>query len=138
MQQKLTIGMLSKQSAVKVETIRYYERSGLLPIPIRSVSGYRHYDGEDVKRLRFIRRGRSLGFGLEEIHSLLQLADQPQQPCHEADQLVQAHLAEVDAKIRDLQAIRSVLEQLAGCQSQTAAHCRLLEALEERVCCSAK
>ena len=120
------------------ETIRYYERSGLLPIPTRSASGYRYYDGEDVKRLRFIRRGRSLGFGLEEIRSLLQLADQPQQPCHEADQLVQAHLAEVDAKIRDLQAIRNVLEQLAGCQSQTAAHCRLLEALEERVCCSAK
>ena len=63
MQQKLTIGMLSKQSAVKVETIRYYERSGLLPIPTRSASGYRYYDGEDVKRLRFIRRGRSLGFG---------------------------------------------------------------------------
>ena len=103
-------------------------------IPTRSASGYRYYDGEDVKRLRVIRRGRSLGFVLEEIRSLLQLADQPQQPCHEADQLVQAHLAEVDAKIRDLQAIRSVLEQLAGCQSQTAAHCRLLEALEERVC----
>ena len=130
----LTIGKLGQASGVNIETIRYYERNGFLPAPARSSSGYRHYREDDIKRLRFIRRGRELGFSLEEIRSLLQLAGQPQQPCHEADQLVQAHLAEVDAKIRDLQAIRSVLEQLAGCQSQTAAHCRLLEALEERVC----
>lgn len=132
----LSIGRLSQQSGVKVETIRYYERNGLLAAPQRTPNGYRYYGTEAVKRLHFIRRGRGLGFGLEEIRSLLQLADQPQQPCHEADQLVQAHLTAVDDKIRDLQAIRSVLEQLANCQSQTAEHCRLLEALEERTCCN--
>ncbi|MBU0654076.1 MAG: helix-turn-helix domain-containing protein [Gammaproteobacteria bacterium] len=131
----LTIGKLGQASGVNIETIRYYERNGLLPSPTRSSSGYRHYREDDVKRLRFIRRGRELGFGLEEIRSLLQLTDQPQQPCDTADQLVQKHMAEVDARIRDLQAIRAALGQLAGCQSQTAEHCRLLEALEERDCC---
>jgi Hg(II)-responsive transcriptional regulator len=130
-----TIGILSRESGVKVETIRYYERSGLLSPPARTASGYRRYGEEDIKRLRFIRRGRELGFGMGEIKTLLQLADQPQHPCHEADQMVQAHLTEIDAKIRDLQAIREVLGQLAGCQSQTAEHCYLLETLDQRVCC---
>ena len=132
----LTIGKLGQASGVNIETIRYYERNGLLLAPARSSSGYRHYREDDIKRLRFIRRGRELGFSLEEIRSLLQLTDQPHQPCDAADQLVQKHMAEVDARIRDLQAIRVALGQLAECQSQTAEHCRLLEALEERVCCS--
>ena len=131
----LTIGKLGQASGVNSETIRYYERNGLLPAPARTRSGYRHYREDDIKRLRFIRRGRELGFSLEEIRSLLQLADQPHQPCDAADQLVQQHITEVDARIRDLQAIRAALGQLAGCQSQTAAHCRLLEALEDRRCC---
>jgi Hg(II)-responsive transcriptional regulator len=130
-----TIGVLSRESGVKVETIRYYERSGLLSPPARAASGYRRYGEGDIKRLRFIRRGRELGFGMGEIKTLLQLADQPQQPCHEADQMVQAHLVEIDAKIRDLQAIRAVLEQIAQCPSQTAEHCYLLETLDQRVCC---
>lgn len=136
MQHKLTIGKLGQASGVNIETIRYYERSGLLPPPVRQVNGYRFYREEDVKRLRFIRRGRELGFSLEEIRSLLQLSDQPHQSCDAADQLVQKHIMEVEARIRDLQAIRNVLGQLAGCKSQTAAHCRLLEALEERECCN--
>ncbi|HPE61616.1 MAG TPA: helix-turn-helix domain-containing protein [Thiolinea sp.] len=132
----LTIGKLGQASGVNVETIRYYERSGLLPAPARSRSGYRHYRTEDIKRLRFIRRGRELGFSLDEIRSLLQLADRPRQSCDPADQLVQQHITAVEARIRDLQAIHSTLIQLAGCNSHTAAHCRLLEALEERACCA--
>lgn len=135
MSNKLTIGALSKATAVHVETIRYYERNGLLATPQRAANGYRYYGERDVKSLRFVRRGRELGFSLEDIRSLLQLAEHPQQSCREADQLVQTHLAEVQAKIRDLQAIQQVLEQLASCQSETAEHCRLLEALEERQCC---
>lgn len=129
----LTIGKLSQASGVNTETIRYYERSGLLPAPARSGSGYRHYREDDVKRLRFIRRGRELGFGLEEIRSLLQLMDQPQQNCEAADRMVQKHLMEVEARIRDLQAIHTALAQLAGCQSRTAEHCLVLETLEDRV-----
>ncbi|HPQ95221.1 MAG: MerR family DNA-binding protein [Thiothrix sp.] len=133
----LTIGKLGQASGVSAETIRYYERSGLLPAPARSASGYRHYTMDDIRRLRFIRRGRELGFSLDEIRSLLQLADQPQQPCDAADQLVQQHITAVETRIRDLQAIHKALVQLVGCNSPTAAHCLLLEALEERACCSA-
>ena len=129
---KLTIGALSKAAAVNAETIRYYERSGLLPAPVRSASGYRYYGEDDIKRLRFIRRGRELGFSLEEIRSLLELASQPQQSCRVADELVQSHLVEVNTRIRDLQAIKVELEQLTECKSQISAHCRLLDALAQR------
>jgi DNA-binding transcriptional MerR regulator len=125
----LTIGALSRQSGVNVETIRYYERIGLLPVPPRAASGYRRYDGGAVARLRFIRRGRELGFGIEAIRTLLQLADHPELPCAAADQLAQAHLAEVDARIADLQAMRAVLTEITCCDSRSAAHCRLIEAL---------
>ena len=74
MSKPLTIGALARDSGVNLETIRFYERSGLLPEPRRSPSGYRHYQEMDVRRLRFIRRGRELGFSLEEIRSLLDLA----------------------------------------------------------------
>jgi len=136
MKTPLTIGKLSQTSGVNTETIRYYERGGLLPAPARSGSGYRHYRADDVKRLRFIRRGRELGFGLEEIRSLLQLLDQPQQKCASADQMVQKHIVEVEARIRDLQAIHAALTQLEGCQSQTAEHCLVLEALAEKMSCA--
>lgn len=135
MLERYTIGVLSRESGVKVETIRYYEHSGLLSAPARSASGYRYYGREDIKRLRFIRRGRELGFGMGEVKALLQLVDQPHHPCHTADQMVQVHLQDVEAKIRDLQAIHSVLAQLVGCESQIAKHCRLLEALDQRECC---
>ncbi len=130
-----TIGVLSRQSAVNIETIRYYERIGLLPKPLRSASGYRHYGDAAVRRLRFIRRGRELGFGIEAIRTLLQLADHPEQNCQAADQLAQAHLTEVEAKIADLQAMQAVLVRLADCDSHNAEHCRLIEALDQRHCC---
>ena len=126
---ELTIGTLSRQSGVNLETIRYYERIGLLAAPRRSASGYRHYDGSAAQRLRFIRRGRELGFGIEAIRTLLQLADHPELACEAADQLAQAQLAEVEARIADLQAMRAVLAGLTDCQGRTAAHCRLIEAL---------
>lgn len=130
-----TIGALSRASGVNLETIRYYERIGLMPPPPRSAGGYRHYDEPALKRLRFIRRGRELGFGIKEIATLLQLAGQPEQPCHEADRLAQAHLQEVEDKIADLQALRDVLAGLVACRSHSAGHCRLIEALDQRACC---
>ncbi|PID50179.1 MAG: MerR family transcriptional regulator [Proteobacteria bacterium] len=136
MKTDLTIGELSQASGVGIETIRYYEKTALLPRAKRSSNGYRRYSDADIQRLRFIRRGRDLGFGIEEIRTLLKLADHPEQPCAQADELVQNHLAEVKAKIRDLKAIQQVLEQLAGCTSQHAEHCRLLEALDHRTCCT--
>jgi Hg(II)-responsive transcriptional regulator len=135
MSQEYTIGALSRESGVNLETIRYYERISLLPAPPRSASGYRRYDDTAVKRLRFIRRGRELGFGIEEIKTLLQLADHPENPCQEADRLAKAHLAEVETKIQDLLAMRDVLARLADCQSHKAEHCRLIETLDQRSCC---
>ena len=88
MDKPLTIGVLARESGVNLETIRFYERSGLLPPPQRSAAGYRHYQAGDVRRLRFIRRGRELGFSLEEIRSLLDLAAHPESPCASADQLM--------------------------------------------------
>lgn len=129
------IGELSRESAVNLETIRYYERIGLLQQPARNASGYRCYQPEDVRRLSFIRRGRELGFSIDELKTLLQLADHPQSPCAEADQLAQAHLQQVDARIADLQQMRSVLKTLVGCSSSSAEHCRLLETLDRRSCC---
>lgn len=136
MTEELTIGALSSASGVAIETIRYYEKSGLLAKAKRSHNGYRRYSSAYTQRLRFIRRGRDLGFSIEELKTLLQLATHPEQPCAEADALVQNHLHEVKAKIRDLQAIQQVLEQLQGCNSHNAEHCRLLEALDHRHCCT--
>ncbi|UVE16944.1 MerR family DNA-binding protein [Pseudomonas sp. LS44] len=137
MSKPLTISVLSRASGVNLETIRFYERSGLLPEPLRSASGYRHYQDADVRRLRFIRRGRELGFSLNEIQTLLSLADHPQSPCDEADQLVQQHLTAIEARIRDLRAMQAELRKVSACRSEHAEHCRLLEALDNRTCCAA-
>lgn len=131
-----SIGTLGQAAGVNLETIRYYEKIGLLPAPARAASGYRRYDEGAVKRLRFIRRGRELGFSIDEIRTLLQLADHPEQPCAQADALTRQHLAEVEAKIADLQAIQAALSRLAHCASATAEHCRLIEALDARQCCA--
>jgi len=129
-----TIGALSREAGVNLETIRYYERIGLIPEPGRSASGYRLYGEDAARRLAFIRRGRELGFTIEEVRNLLQLAAHPDSPCHEADRLVREHIALVEARIRDLQALHTELRKLAGCESSQAGHCRLLEALDNRTC----
>ena len=136
MLERYTIGALSRESGVNLETIRYYEKINLLNKPSRAVNGYRHYDESAIKRLRFVRRGRELGFGIAEIKTLLELADHPEHPCKEADQLAQAHLAEVETKIKDLQAMQEVLTKIVACQSHTAEHCRLIETLDQRSCCN--
>ena len=136
MLEKYTIGTLSRESGVNLETIRYYEKTNLLNKPARSDNGYRHYDESAIKRLRFIRRGRELGFGIAEIKTLLELADHPEHPCKEADQLAQAHLTEIETKIKDLIAMKEVLTNIVACQSNTAEHCRLIETLDQRSCCS--
>lgn len=136
MNKPFTISALSKQSGVNLETIRFYERSGLLPKPQRTASGYRNYQDDDVRRVLFIRRGRELGFSLDEIRTLLDLVNRPHSPCAEADQLVQSHLVTIEARIRDLQKMQAELSRMAQCTSSEAEHCRLLEALDNRQCCA--
>ncbi len=131
MLEKYTIGTLSRESGVNLETIRYYEKISLLNKPERSGNGYRHYNESAIKRLRFIRRGRELGFGIAEIKTLLELADHPEHPCKEADQLAQTHLTEIETKIKDLLAMQEVLTKIVACQSHSAEHCRLIETLDQ-------
>jgi DNA-binding transcriptional MerR regulator len=126
----MNIGELARASDTNVETIRYYERIGLLPAPPRTAGNYRNYSATHASRLSFTRRARDLGFSIEQIRALLRLADQKQQPCEAVDVIARAHLAEVKRKLADLTALRRELESLiAQCRLGTIAECRILEAL---------
>lgn len=126
----LTIGELARGTATKVETIRYYERIGLLASPARTAGNYRAYGPAHLARLSFIRRARALGFPLDQIRALLDLADQRDRPCEAVDAIAKEHLAEVDRKIADLAALRRELDSMI-CQQHhgTVAECRIIEAL---------
>src|SRR5262245_59371689 len=115
----MTIGQLGRQAGVGVETVRFYEREGLLQEPARRGSGYRQYGEEDVARLRFIRRAKQLGFTLKEVGELLALRDDPDATRADVRQRAEAKLADVEARIRDLAAMREALLRLtAACQGQ--------------------
>jgi MerR family mercuric resistance operon transcriptional regulator len=110
MKSRITIGKLAEAAGVGVETIRFYQRSGLLPEPDRPVSGYREYRQADVERIRFIKRAQTLGFTLEDIRGLLDL-DGPQ-TCISTHDLALNKLHLVEGKIADLEAIRDALQQM--------------------------
>ena len=132
MSKPLTIGVLARDSGVNLETIRFYERSGLLPAPQRSPSGYRHYQEQDVRRLRFIRRGRELGFSLEEIRSLLRLDDDPKMSCGDVDAIARTHLADIRQRIDELQRMVMELERvIAQCAGGERECCTILHALRD-------
>ena len=125
-----TIGRLGRATGCNIETIRYYERIGLLPRQARSVAGYRLYGPDHERRLVFVRKARALGFPLDTIRDLLRLADDPERPCAEVDRLVAARLAEVERKLADLARLKSELESLAHqCRGGRIAECRIVEAL---------
>lgn len=127
----LTIGDLGKATNTRVETIRYYERAGLLPKPARTDGNYRSYGHTELGRLSFIRRARDLGFSLDEVRALLRLADERKGDCAAVDEIAQAHLREVDRKIADLTALRRELKAvIKSCQGGIVADCRIIEALE--------
>lgn len=125
-----SIGDLSKATGTKVETIRYYERIGLLAAPVRTSGNYRAYAAKDLARLSFIRRARDLGFGLEQVKELLGLSDQKKRSCEAVDAIARDHLAEVDRKIAGLKALRRELDSvIRQCGCGTIAECRIIEAL---------
>lgn len=127
---RLPIGALAKGTGCNIETIRYYERIGLLPHPARSEGGHRMYGRGHLKRLGFVRRARDLGFAVEEIRALLRLVDERDQPCNEARQVASAHLADVRIKIAALRAMEKVLrDMVARCDAGTPPDCPLIEAL---------
>jgi Hg(II)-responsive transcriptional regulator len=131
MRDGLSIGDLAKATGAKVETIRYYERIGVLPAPARTAGNYRAYTEAHLNRLSFVRRARDLGFHLEQIQTLLRLSDDRSAPCAEVDRIAGAHLAEIDRKIADLKALRRELKDVVGqCRSGAAiSECRIIEAL---------
>jgi Cu(I)-responsive transcriptional regulator len=130
---ELSIGDLARSAATKVETVRYYERIGLLPPVPRSAGNYRSYSRPHVERLSFIRRARALGFAIEQVRELLSLADDRERACEAVDEIARAHLAAVERKLADLASLGRELEALIGqCHSGTVAECRIIQALADR------
>jgi DNA-binding transcriptional MerR regulator len=133
----LPIGEISRQTGVKVTTIRFYESEGLLSTPDRTAGGRRVYGERDVKRLRFIRHARDLGFEMADLRTLLDLADHPEWPCEEADLIARRHLEAVDAKIAQLSALKGELERMVEtCRHGVMAECRVIETLADHAHCA--
>lgn len=126
----LAIGDLARLTGTKVNTIRFYEESGLLPQAERTASGRRIYRDVDTQRLAFIRQSRALGFPLDAVRELLTLADDADQPCVAVDRIARVHLAEIDRKIANLTALRAELARVIGsCSHGTVAECKIIETL---------
>ena len=126
----ITIGQLSQRSGVNIETVRYYERIGLLPVALRQ-GRYRSYDGTDVARLGFIRRSRELGFSIKEVRALLDLAAGGHESCTEARDLAAPHLHDVRSRIGDLRRMEWTLAAtVRACDDGDNAGCPLIETLE--------
>ena len=126
----MKIGELAAATGCHFETIRYYEKVGLLPTPERTASGYRAYRKGDIARVRFISRGRTLGFSLEEIRSLLHLSKSPNLACVEVDALARQHLAKVHEKLAHLQRMDDeLIAPVVRCRGGRRAACAVLESL---------
>jgi len=130
----LTIGQVAKRSGIGLETVRFYERKGLVEEPPRTDSGYRQYPEDVVARIRFIRRAKELGFKLSEISELLSLRVDPVSTCSDVRQQTESKIADVEEKIRVLKGIKTALEKLAASCVGTGptSECPILEALDSQ------
>lgn len=132
----LTIGRLAQATDVKVPTIRFYEQIGLMPVPDRTDSDRRTYGDDAIRRLRFIRHARQLGFEIRDIEALLGLADRPDTPCDDADLIARTHLKVVEGKIAQLQRLRDELARMVGCcGAGKVLDCRVIEGLNDHALC---
>lgn len=131
----LKIGDLARLAGRGVETVRYYEREGLLPAPPRTAANYRLYGPAQLHRLRFIRRCRALGMSQDEVRTLLDLQSRPAENCEAVDACVSSHIAHVTQRIAELQALLHELESLRACcvRSDRVAECGILDALQTDV-----
>lgn len=128
----LSIGTLSDHSGVNIETIRYYEKIGVMPNPARSAGGYRIYGPEHVKRLHFVRRGRELGFSLDELRGLLRLVDGHAYTCAEVHMITVEHLKDIRQKVADLRRLERVMSHMAAqCTGDQVPECPIIDALFE-------
>ena len=131
----ISIGELSRRTGCNMETIRYYERIGLVPPPPRR-GRYRSYGPEDARRLGFVRRARELGFTLDEVRALLRLAAEGQAACADARELAASHLKDVRTRIADLKRMERVLTStVRACDAGDDAGCPLIAALSKPVLC---
>jgi MerR family copper efflux transcriptional regulator len=130
----LSTGQVAKASGVNIQTVRFYEREGLLPMPRRSASGYRQYSDDAVRIVTFIKRAQELGFTLREAKELLRLRSAGPKRAVAAKAAAEAKLRDIDEKVRDLHAIRAALALLVdSCTcSGEAVRCPILEALEKK------
>lgn len=136
MPKSLAIGALSEATGVKVPTIRYYESVGLMPAAPRSESNRRYYGDDTVRRLRFIRHARELGFEVDDIRQLLDLSDQPDRPCQEVDAIAQRHLADINSRLQRLRALKVEVTRMIGeCSKGRVADCRILSVLDDHEHC---
>ena len=127
----MKISEAAESSGCHLETIRYYERVGLMPKPRRTASGYREYRDDEVDRLRFITRSRDLGYSLDEIRSLLRLNDDPTMSCCDVDGIARTHLTEIGTRVVELQRIAMELERVIdGCAGGNRGTCTILDALK--------
>ena len=129
---KFPIGELSRQTAIKVPTIRYYEQIGLLPEAPRTEGNRRLYRKAEADRLNFIRHSRELGFEIDDIRELLAMAAQPQSSCQQVDSIANNHLAEIDRRIASLTALKAELARMIDeCGHGRVCDCRIIEALAD-------
>ncbi|MFH1303672.1 MAG: heavy metal-responsive transcriptional regulator [Planctomycetota bacterium] len=130
----LKIGQVAERSGVGIETVRFYEREGLIPKPDRSSSGYRLFDDETIARLQFIRRAKELGFTLIEIKELLSLRLDTTTSCADIKSRAEAKIADIDEKIRTLKRMKTTLKKLTSkCNGQGSVNeCSILDALDSK------
>ena len=126
-----TIGSVAREAGVGIETVRFYEREGLIGKPPRTPSGYRQYPEEAIERIRFIQRAKGLGFSLAEIRDLLALRVRPESECEDVRLRAEAKIADIEARMRDLDAMRRVLTELtrACATGKPTSECPILECL---------
>ncbi len=131
----MKIGEISKRSCVPVETIRYYEKIGLLPKPDRETSGYRAYRNAHLDRLLFIKRCRNLDMAQDEIRELIRLSENPEADCHEVDALLARHLEHVRDRLKELSSLEKNLQQLqrACSDAGTVQECGILDGLSSEL-----
>ena len=127
---EVSIGVLARRTGCKPETVRYYERIGILPEPRRTSGRQRRYGLEHLMRLNFVRRARELGFTLDQVRALLALVDEGNHSCAEIEALARGHLDSIRVRITDLRAMETVLEDMiARCAGGTVPDCPIVEAL---------
>jgi len=132
----LSIGELSRQTGVKIPTIRYYEQMDLITAPERSAGNQRRYSPVELSRLSFIKHARDLGLTIEDIRELLTLSAQPDMPCAEANRIAANHLKAIRTRIAQLQRLESELARMSTCSADNIKDCYVIESLSNHELCA--